>query len=184
MPRKMRICKNQKIHLVRIVSLSALLIFFLPFFLSNIQHPTSNIQSCWPHFFSEAMDFSDLDVRDSQNRPVTSQTAKEQLAQLFSFSVVNLLVSEALPVLVSFRRALEKLLAPLSERFSQAKKWLREKVFWALAVTIKKFSDLFALYPLPYTLLWGDSNLRGVSRLSSSLFTLHSSLQLSLPLLC
>lgn len=182
----MNVCLSKKSKVNRhlfVVGIFLAIFFYLPLTPSSIQHPASTIHSYLPNFFSEALDFSDLDVRDAANRPVRTADARANLQQLFAFSVVRLLVDDALPLITSVRRILEKLLAPLSEGFSRAKKWLMGKVFWAIAFAVKKFSDLFDLSPLWSPVLLGDPNLRGEGRLFNSQSTIRNS-QLNLPLRC
>jgi len=93
--------------------------------------------SHWSNFFTEALDNSDLDVRDSQNRPLKSSSAKASLRQLFVCTVVQLLASDDLPLISQTRKQLAKILAPFSEQFRRVARFFFLAAGFALAAITK-----------------------------------------------
>ena len=77
-------------------------------------------------------DFSDLDVRDAQNRPVQAPQAKQQLEELFRESLINLTVFAA-PHIVS---QTEDWLNQFSHLFNKS-------IFARLVVVVGLFQDAF-----------------------------------------
>ena len=77
-------------------------------------------------------DFSDLDVRDAQNRPVQAPQAKQQLEELFRESLINLTVFAA-PHIVS---QTEEWLNQFSHLFNKS-------IFARLVVVVGLFQDAF-----------------------------------------
>jgi hypothetical protein len=86
-----------------------------------------------------AMDFSDLDVRDHNNRPMTSASKQNELRRLFEKSLSHLLLSNALPTTRTvqfvlsqswktafgwFRKAVGKIATALVAWFSKHK-WIK-----------------------------------------------------------
>lgn len=140
------------------------LLFFLPFILLiffSCRLSTSSADSLltvsdprpyWHSFFSEALDGSNLDVRDAGNRPIRSYESRSVLKGLFTFSVFRLLVQENLPIVSSIRRYLEEKLTPFREQFQQAKKWFIRVIELAVLFNFKRFLEILALFCLLFFL--------------------------------
>src|SRR5437868_3917109 len=70
----------------------------------------------WGGFFSEALDDSDLDVRDAHNRPVRGVRARVELKELFTAAVFTLLSERPLPLAALADHLLDEWLTPFAER--------------------------------------------------------------------
>ena len=104
-----------------------------------------------PHFFSMALDDSDMDVRDKQNRPVKSSSAHAALKELFILTVFNCLVEDNLPLISSIRKYLEELLTPFSEQLNRVKRWMVETIELAVLFSFKRLSELLVNHSLLLT---------------------------------
>ena len=108
-------------------------------------------------YFSSALEDSDLDARDAKNRPVRSKLARSELKQLFVSTVFRLLVSEDLPVVSSVRKFLQELLAPLSQQFRRAFRFIEMAAVFALTAIresvawVRTAGILCSAYRLPLT---------------------------------
>ena len=91
---------------------------------------------------SQALGHSDLDARDSHNRPLRNPSAKNQLQELFTATVFQLLTSADLPMVSAIRKYLERLVNPLAATFGQAKKWIFQAMEVAVWCSFKRAIEL------------------------------------------
>lgn len=93
------------------------------------------------NFFFEALDASDLDARDAQNRPIKSAAPLAHLKSLFQAAVIDLLMVRDLPLVSAGRSLLKDILKPVRHLLTRGRRWLSRAIELAVLFNFKRLVE-------------------------------------------
>ncbi len=111
---------------------------------ASIQTPAAN--SYWSNFLPDAVNDQGIDVRDAQNRKISSQPARSAFKDLFVFKVFQLMVNEDLPRLTQIRKMLSEMINPLAQKIREAARCLWSATEAVLAFGARQLESLVQIF--------------------------------------
>lgn len=94
-----------------------------------------------PTYFEDALNPSDLDARDVQNRPVGTRRHATELKALFASTVLQLLAVRDLPVVAQDRSILKDISKPVRQFLTRARRWMTRAFELAVLFNLKRLIE-------------------------------------------